>query len=223
MHLNLMIPDTWYEAGLHADLSNGDAPASRLDVVGFTLPGVPFVIVGRNPHVAWGVTNLGGDVQDLRVEHLRGTGDNTEYERPDGSWTLASHHQERIRVRGGHDVTLDVLTTRHAVGNDSMETPIVSPLFHTEARALSLAWSAYDPNALRLPLRSINAAPDGASLVAAFSTFGGPSLNLVWADAGGHIGYHALGHHPHPRPSPSAPASDRIACPHRRRRGALTA
>ncbi len=196
MHLNLGIPDIWYEAGLHADLVATGAVGDRLDVVGFTLPGVPFVIVGRNAHVAWGVTNLGADVEDLRVEHLRGTGENTEYQRPDQSWLPVNHRPERIKVRGGRDVTLDVLTTMHTVGNKEMETPIISPLYRSERRALSLAWTAYDPAAVTSPFLNINTAADGTSLVAAFAGFGGPTLNLVWGDDRNNIGYHAIGRIP---------------------------
>ena len=196
MHLNLAIPDIWYEAGLHADLTAGGAPGDRLDAVGFTLPGVPFIIVGRNAHVAWSVTNLGADVQDVRLEHLRGEGGNTEYQRPDGTWTLANHHAERIRVRGGRDLALDVLTTTHPVGSTQMETPVISPLYRSERRALSLAWTAYDPATITSPFLGINTAADGAALVASFAGFGGPTLNLVWADDHDGIGYHALGRIP---------------------------
>ena len=56
MHLTLNAPDIWYQAALHG---------GPLNVIGFTLPGVPFVIVGRNNHIAWGFTALLGDTQDL--------------------------------------------------------------------------------------------------------------------------------------------------------------
>lgn len=192
MHLNLTAPDIWYEAGLHAP--QGASPA--LDVTGFTLPGVPFVIVGRNAHVAWGFTSLEGDVQDVRVEHLRGVGPNTEFERSDRTWTLARHHQELIRVRGGRDVFLDVLTTTHTAGATSIESPIISPLYKSERRALSLSWTAYDPACIRSPFLGVNTADSGSALVAALANFGGPSLNLIYADDAKHIGYHAVGRIP---------------------------
>ncbi len=193
MHLSLALPDIWYEASLHTGpAADADGNAS-MDVTGFTLPGVPFVIVGRNAHVAWGVTNLGADVQDVRVEHLRGEGDLTEFERPDGTWAAAEHHREVIRVRGRRDIALDVLTTTHPNGSGTMATPVISPLYPGERRALSLAWTAYDPAAVTSPFLGVNTAADGPSLVAALARFGGPALNLVWADAAGHIGYHALG------------------------------
>jgi penicillin amidase len=210
MHLGLSAPDIWYEAALH---STGSTP---LDVEGFTLPGVPFVIVGRNAHVAWGFTNLGADVQDLRVEHLRGSGANTEFELPDHTWQRAAHHHEFIHVRFAHNVDLDVLTTTHYLGTTTIETPIITALYPTERRALSLSWPVYDPTSVTSPLLSIDTAPDAASLVAAFASFGSVTLNLVYADAHT-IGYHAIGRIPvrgpamqHPRPVPQFIMPDRI-------------
>lgn len=200
MHLSLSVPDIWYEAALHASATT---TSPGLDVAGFTLPGVPFVIVGRNQHVAWGFTSLGADVQDVRVEHLRGSGSNLEYQRADNTWAPVIHHMEHIVVRFGHDIDLDVLTTTERTGRPSMgarptgvleiETPIISPLLRSEHRALSLAWTIYDPGNVTSPFLAVNNAVDGPSLVSALSTMGGPSLNLIYADDHNHIGYHAVG------------------------------
>jgi penicillin amidase len=199
MHLSLTAPDIWYEAALHITPATAAAPTlavrAGLDVTGFTLPGVPFVIVGRNPFVAWGFTNSGADVQDVLIEHLRGSGSNTEYERPDHTWALAGHQIEHIHVRAGRDVTLDVLTTTHTIGTTSITTPIISPLYKTEHRALALAWTIYDPSTITTPFLAIDAATDAASLVAAFAGFNIVSQNLVYADVH-HIGYHLLGRIP---------------------------
>jgi penicillin amidase len=188
MHLSLTAPGIWYEAALHIN-------DHSLDVEGFTLPGVPFVIVGRNQHVAWGLTNTGSDVQDLYIEHLQGSGSDTRFQQLDGSWAPVTHHPEHIHVRGGRDLTLDVLTTTHSIGTSTIQTPILSPLYKSERRALALAWNIYDPTSITAPFLAINSAQDAASLVTAFSTFGGPSQNLVYADAQ-HIGYHTLGRIP---------------------------
>lgn len=209
MHLGLRVPDIWYEAALHLSGTPGGSPP--LDVAGFTMPGLPWVIVGRNAHVAWGLTNLGGDVQDVRVEHTRGSGANMQFEQADGTWSPVQHHTEQIVVRGGHDVSLDVLTVSHITGATMIETPIITPMVPSERRTLSLAWTIYDPACID-DLDSIFAADgatDGASLVAGFASFGGPSLNLIYGDDQGHIGYHAIGRIPirgpalqHPRAKP---------------------
>ena len=41
-----------------------------MNVTGVSLPGVPCVIIGHNQRIAWGVTNLGFDVQDLYIEKI---------------------------------------------------------------------------------------------------------------------------------------------------------
>jgi hypothetical protein len=84
-------------------------------------------------------------------------------------------------------------------------TPIISPLLRSEKRALSLRWTIYDPDTLDAPMLAINSATDWASFTAAFSTFGGPGQNVVYADDQGNIGYHAVGYIPI-RGNPSQPS-----------------
>jgi len=184
MHLAHSVPGIWYEADLEAAAPDGD-----FHVAGVSLPGAPFIVVGHNTHVAWGFTNLGATVQDVYIEHTRGTGATAEYQTAGGSWQPLLHEQEIIRVKGGKDLVLDVTATQH----DGVTTPILSPILPSESRALSLHWSIYDPANVTAPFFDINSASDGRSLVAAFAAFGGPSQNLVYADDQGHIGYHAVG------------------------------
>ncbi|MCX7176398.1 MAG: penicillin acylase family protein [Proteobacteria bacterium] len=58
---NRMLPGTWHPVGLFSP---------DIQVVGAALPGMPGILVGRTRHVAFGVTNAYGDVQDLYVETL---------------------------------------------------------------------------------------------------------------------------------------------------------
>ena len=55
------MPGLWYLAHL---------AAPDLAVAGATIPGVPFVVLGRNRDVAWGFTNTGSDTQDLFIERV---------------------------------------------------------------------------------------------------------------------------------------------------------
>jgi penicillin G amidase len=188
MHLALSLPGTWYEADLQAE---NPAPIAPFHVAGITLPGTPFVVVGHNQHIAWGFTNLGADVQDLYVEHTRGTPAGAEYQTSTGSWRAVRYQSEVIHVRGSADVTLDVPLTHH--GN--MDTPIITNLYPNERRSLSLQWTVYDPANLSAPFFAVNFASDWTSTLSAFSNFGLP-LNLMYADDQGHIGYHTVGRIP---------------------------
>ena len=169
------MPNTWYEAHLTA----GD-----YDVVGVTLPGVPYVIVGHNQHVAWGFTNLGPNVEDLYVEKFNDRG---EYLTPQG-WSEPEHRKEIIRVKGKPEVNLDVVITRHG--------PIITPIVPGETRQLALKWTIYDTNAGNVSFSDVNSARNWEEFRNAFSKFAAPGQNVVYADTEGHIGYQATGRVP---------------------------
>jgi penicillin amidase len=173
MHLHHQMPNLWYEAHLRA----GD-----YNVVGVTLPGLPFVIVGHNERIAWGVTNVGPTVEDLYVETFNSDG---SYQTPQG-WTQPQHRQETIHVKGKPDVTVDVTTTRHG--------PIISDLIPGEARKLALRWTLYD--SLFDPFFDVDSARNWAEFRHALSLLDSPGQNFVYGDVDGHIGYQATGHIP---------------------------
>ena len=210
MHLSLSVPELWYEADLEAAKP---APQADFHTAGVTLPGTPFIIAGHNDHVAWGFTNLGADVQDLYVEHTRGTLHGAEYQTPSGRWSPVRYQTEVIQVRGGANVTLDVPLTRHG----DTDIPIVSNIFPTERRSLSLRWTIYDPANVSAPFFAVDSASDWSSMLAAFADWGGPAQNLIYADDQGHIGYHALGRIPIRgdvnNPSPLSPVPTDVAAP----------
>lgn len=171
MHLDHTIPDTWYEAQLTA----GD-----FNVAGLTLPGVPFVIAGHNANIAWGFTLMYADLQDVYVEQTKG---NT-YQTAQG-WQPFQKDHEVIHVRGGRDVTLDVLRTDHG--------PVISPLLPREKRTLALRWTLDDPATVTLPFYQLDSAQNWDQFHTALANFGGPPENVVYADTQGDIGYQAAG------------------------------
>ena len=175
MHLELQIPNIWYEA----HLTSGD-----FDVAGVTLPGVPYVIVGHNRRIAWGFTNLGPNVEDVYVEKFNDQG---QYLTPQG-WVEPQHRKEIIRVKGKPEITLNVVVTRHG--------PIISELVPGETRKLALKWTGLDPQTTHVPFFAIDSAQNWQEFQAAFSQFGAPGQNVVYADVDGHIGYQATGYIP---------------------------
>ncbi|HST11684.1 MAG TPA: penicillin acylase family protein [Terriglobales bacterium] len=173
MHLGHQMPNLWYEAHLHS---------GEYDVIGVTLPGVPFVIVGHNRRVSWGFTNVGPTVEDLYVEIVNEQG---AYQTPKG-WQPLEHREEVIHVKGQPDVTVDVALTRHG--------PIITDLIPGETRKIALRWTLYD--SLHNPFFEINSAQNWDEFQKAFAELPAPGQNVVYADVDGHIGYHATGHVP---------------------------
>ena len=149
MHLELRLPNNWYEAHLVC----GD-----FDVAGVTLPGMPYVIVGHNRHVAWGFTNVGPAVEDVFIEKFNDKG---EYLTPQG-WVQPEHRQEIIRVKGKPEVKFDVVVTRHG--------PIITSLVPGETRQLALQWIIYKPGSSKIPFFEVNSAKNWDEFRAAFST-----------------------------------------------------
>jgi penicillin amidase len=170
MHLDLSVPGIWYMAQL-------EAPG--LDVSGVTLPGAPGVIVGHNRRIAWGITNLQFDVQDLYIEKLdERTGAYLFQGKPE----QARLEREIIRVKGQNPVEQVSWVTRHG------------PLFVTEGGdRMTLRWTAAEPGLLQFPFLDIDRADNWRDFTAALARLAGPGSNFVYADVDGNIGYHAAG------------------------------
>src|SRR5256885_1519637 len=133
------------------------------------------------------------DVQDLYVERVRSAheGQAPQYEF-EGEWRPVKVSHERIGVRGAHPELLEVWETHHG--------PIVNrALGASSSEPLSLAWTALReawPSAAGVQL---GLATSGRELVDGLSDFAVPCMNLVWADAGGSIGYKLVGKLPRRR------------------------
>lgn len=172
MHLDLRLPNTWYEAHLRC----GD-----FDVVGVTLPGMPYVFVGHNRSIAWGFTNLGPAVEDVFIEKFNDKG---EYLTPQG-WVQPEHRKEVIRVKGKPEVNLDVVVTRHG--------PIITSLVPGETRQLALQWIIYKLQDFYVPFFKLDSARNWEEFRSSLAAFAAPGQNVVYADVDGHIGYQATG------------------------------
>ncbi len=182
-HLGLGVPSLWYLIHLEAPGYNA---------IGASLPGTPGVVIGRNARIAWGVTNVGADVQDLYV-----------LEEQDGGYVYQGEvrpyttREEVIRVKGGGEVRLVVRETVYGpVISDVVDAPGASPL---AVRWVSL--EAVD-GTLEAFLK-INQAGSWGEFREALKGYLAPSQNFVYADVDGNIGYIAPGKIPIRRPGHS--------------------
>ncbi|MGA2981048.1 MAG: penicillin acylase family protein [Terriglobales bacterium] len=184
MHLDHQMPNLWFAAHLRMNggRMNSGTTSGGFDVAGVTLPGIPFVIVGHNQRIGWGFTNVGPTVEDDFIEEFNAQG---QYKTPAG-WAEPQHRQETIHVKGEPDVTLDVATTRHG--------PIITELLPGETRKIALRWSLQD--GMGLTFFDVDSAQNWEEFRKAFSTFGAPGQNVMYADVDGHIGYQAMGRVP---------------------------
>ena len=172
-HLEWSLPATWYQVHLKAP---------GLNVSGVSLPGLPCVIIGHNSRIAWGVTNLGFDVQDLYAEKIDPQSGRYIYQ---GQLQQARSESEWIRVKSTKAVELRQWVTRHG--------PLA---FSENGRYFALRWAATEPDGFAFPFLDLNRAGNWSEFTAALARYPGPGQNFVYADVDGNIGYHATGRLP---------------------------
>lgn len=186
-HLEWAMPEAWHLVHLQAP---------GLNVSGASLPGLPGVIIGHNERIAWGVTNLQFDVQDLYRERLDTQSGQYMYR---GQTEQARLERDAIAVKGAKPVELEAWVTRHG------------PVFvNDEGQSYALRWTAADPGIAQYPFLDLDRAGNWGEFTAALARFPGPGQNFVYADVEGNIGYHAAGRLPirkNSRPAAGAGAS----------------
>ena len=179
-HLGLQLPSVWYQVGLHG---------GGYDEAGFSFPGMPFVVIGHNRRIAWGITNLCGDVQDLYFEKLDDPKNPRRY-LFQGQWRDLVLRREEIAVKGKPAVTLVVPETLHGpIVNDALSELKGSP-------PTALRWPAFGGTRLIDALAALNRAQDWPAFHRALADWETPSVNFVYADMDGHIAYQSTGRIP---------------------------
>jgi len=195
-HLGLSAPAIWYFAGMQspAGKASDGTPIGAIDAVGATLPGLPFVVLGRTDRVAWGFTNTGPDVQDLYLEQIN-PADASQYRTPEG-WAPFTVRNETIRVKGAADVVLKARSTRHGpVLSDAQK--VHADVLDLGKYVLALRWSALDAdNQTVLAGLQTNQAKSVDELFQALSHYHSPMQSVVAADDQGNIRFKAVGRVP---------------------------
>jgi len=179
-HLGLSTPSIWYQMHLQSPQQN---------VSGVIFAGIPGIILGHNDEIAWGVTNVGPDVQDLYIEIPNP--DNPTQFRYDGKWEQAEVRDESIKVKDGETVDFEVVVTRHG--------PIMTDLAFkdTEPTAqFSMQWTALQPTAELRAVLGFNKAKTWSDFEKALEDFKAPAQNFVFASKDGTIAYKANGQIP---------------------------
>lgn len=164
VHLELSSPGIWYLA---------DIKSPNIHVIGATLPGCPAVLIGKNDHIAWGLTDAGIDTQDV-------------YILPESE--KLTTHEENIRVLGREPIKYKIY--------DSKVGPVISSVLDNKYfdENISIRWPALlSGDSTIQSFLKINYAHDWESFKFALQDFVAPSLNFLYADKAGNIGYYLAG------------------------------
>jgi penicillin G amidase len=171
-HLEMRMPATWHMVHLKA---------GPVDVIGFSLPGLPGIQIGRNAKIAWGATNLGFDVQDLYAEQMT---PDRKFVKKGAEIVPVQQVTEWIGVKDFKPVRVQFEMTSHG------------PVVDQDPLPLSLKWSAAQLGGFRYSFLAINRAQNWAEFRSALADFVGPAQNFIYADQVGNIGLQVAGRLP---------------------------
>jgi penicillin amidase len=175
-HLAYGFPGIWYLARI-------DTPDQTL--AGATIPGIPFLVIGHNDHLAWSFTSTQADTEDVFIQTVIDGG--REYETPAGPVAFG-HRREVIQVRGKPDVVLDVRTTRQG--------PVIGP-GPSPNTVLTVEMAATAPGDTDADgLLRLDQAATVAQAGQAAPLITSPVQNLLVAGTSGSIGFFTTGRVP---------------------------
>jgi penicillin amidase len=204
-HLGMQMPAIWYEVDMQCVELTADC---KNRFTGFSFAGVPGVIIGHNDRIAWGLTNVGPDVQDLYVEDVQG--DAVKFK---GALVPLKIVEEIIKVKGQlpdtYRPTPNETSTYDEAGGMTTITlkvrivphhgPLMSdvdPDLAAAGPALSLKWTALEPGKVANTLVLLDRAQNWDDFRKALAPFQAPSQNFIYADVDGHIGWQVPGQIP---------------------------
>lgn len=183
-HLQTIIPSTWYIANLKQ---------SGSELSGATIPGLPFVVMGRNSDIAWSVTSMHADTQDVFIEKINPTNRN-QYVR-DGKFYDMEVKREEIKVK--RPFVTDAPPVRVVVRR-TINGPVMSDYAsQLEDFVYSVSWTGDRLSAKSFSsFLSLNRASDWNTFNTALSEYVAPAFNFLYADNEGNIGHLSPGYFP---------------------------
>lgn len=178
-----ILPGYWHPVGLFTP---------EIQAVGAALPGMPGILVGRTKHVAFGVTNAYGDVQDVYIETLDPADKNRYLQ--GGKSTPFTVVEETIRIKdkaapGG--VREQPLRIRYTVRG-----PVISDhpgLGSGGDKVLVLRSTDAEVLGPVLGIEGLLTAPDAAAFDREVQKIDLMMFNFVFGDDKGSIGHRATG------------------------------
>lgn len=178
-HLNLQLPSYWYLTHIET---------SELSLAGATVPGFPFLLIGHNRNIAWSITAMKADVQDLVIEETHPLNANL-YKQADG-WHTFEERIEEIHIRDDFPAWLNASykPVKWKVRSTN-NGPLIGDTFMF-TRPVSLRWSALDDNdQSAATFMKVNSAKNWDTFLSAVSEHAVPAINFLYADTAGNIGY----------------------------------
>ncbi len=175
-HLHQTLPAVWYQV---------QASSPGYSFSGVSVPGTPVILIGRNQHISWSLTNVQNQATFFYAEKTDARRPHQYYWK--GAWRKMTRVPYDVPVKGGESYHVDVYLTVHG--------PIIGDS-RAANKTISVDWigAVFSPD-LDI-MRTIMQAPDFKTFRAALRGWHAPSQNFVYADDKGNIGLVSAGYYP---------------------------
>lgn len=183
-HLTHTAPSLFYQQHLHCP---------EVDVIGITVPGVPFILVGHNRHVAWGLTSAVADAGDLYIEKPT-DGDGAEVMGPRGIEPVTTEIRSILIRRRRKFDTRDFPLRRTSRG--PLLNDLYPGLLPADGPLVSLHWDLAGVARGMEGYRQANRATNVEELIQAFHQVTVPLNAVVSGDVHGKIALSTTGRIP---------------------------
>ena len=178
-HLANRVPQLWYAMRLRVSPTDW--------VVGAAIPGIPGIVLGMNPSIAWAFTNTGEDVDDLLIEEVDMTSGRYVANLKDGreNWAPLIRKPWQIQVKGKASITGETILTHRG--------PLHKKSWQGKELWMSRQWLGLIPEMIRMPSMRLASAKDWTEFNAAIDEMRIPSQNVLFMDRKGNMGYRNSG------------------------------
>ena len=175
-HLPLSMPSLWNFVQIRSP---------KYQAAGVSLAGVPAVVAGYNGKLAWGMTMVMGDNQDIYLERIKREGSRLMYQ-ADGKWLPVSERQETFFIKGQRPIRETLYETRNGPLLNSVlgeRKHMLQPLALQSGYGLALKTTQFERDQSLDAFFDLSRAQSVDQAFEATREIRAMPLNIVFADA----------------------------------------
>jgi penicillin amidase len=185
-HLPLILPPIWFAM---------QSTCSNFNLTGFTIPGIPLFLIGRNDNIAWGITNIMLDCADFFVENIDSSGN--YYLSSDSIKKKITYYLDTIYIKNKTPYIYYIRKTErstiisdfHLLKNASFyDKSLQNKSSFFDKTALTYEWTGSHITNDVSALYKINTARNWQEFLQGRDLWGAPALNFTFASNTGDIG-----------------------------------
>jgi penicillin amidase len=187
-HSALYLPNQWYQVHLSS---------AKANIIGLSMPGIPFIFSGRNEHISWGMSNMMLDDCDFFIHEISAEAKES-FVTPDGPKKFdlkkdtifvkdsVDVHFYKFIANGAIVISESVFLSDIKTGFNIPNSELIEDF--SSKYYLTFNWVGFEPSSELNSLYRIIFAENWTQFKRALNNWGTPATNFVFADKRSNIG-----------------------------------